>query len=86
MLISREESEHTALKVGYARTTSVVDGEDDLRYTTYGIVARDERQNIVARIDDVSTDLALVDEIVARCNANDADILHLEDIVLDWIG
>ena len=59
-------------------------------YTTYGIAARlphDSEQDgiTIAAIPDVSTDMAEVDALVARCNRLALSPVHLNDVVEDFL-
>jgi hypothetical protein len=69
----------------YELTNIAIDGEGNLRYTTYGVQALDHEGNVAAAYADVSTDRRKVEELVAKCNENDLHILHLEDVALDLI-
>lgn len=69
------------------RDTVLLEGK---RYTTYGIAARvlcDSEQNnvTVASVPDISTDMAEVDALVARCNRLALSPVHLNDVVEDFL-
>ena len=70
----------------YDLTTTDIDGEYDMRYTTYGIVAVNHIGDIVVCYKDVSTDAEFVKTIVDKCNELEVSAIHLEDILLDYIG
>ncbi|MBQ4327978.1 MAG: hypothetical protein IJC32_06160 [Clostridia bacterium] len=60
------------------------------RYTTYGIVARalcgsEQNSVTVASVPDISTDMAEVDALVARCNRLALSPVHLNDVVEDFL-
>lgn len=87
MVTSKEgQMEVMRVKYFYERTSCVVDGEEDMEYTTYGVRALDQNQNVAAAYPDVSTRADFVQNIVDLCNQNEADVLHLEDILTDSIG
>lgn len=85
-MMSCEELVETAQKFHYELTAAVIDGEEDMEYTTYGIVALDMEQKMVLSYPDVSTNRDFVLQIVEKCNLNNVDAMHLEDILLDSIG
>ena len=69
------------------RDTVLLEGK---RYTTYGIAARlphDSEQDgiTIAAIPDISTDMAEVDALVARCNRLALSPVHLNDVVEDFL-
>lgn len=70
----------------YEITMADIDGGGDMEYTTYGIKAMDSDAHVAAAYADVSTSKAFVQQIVDKCNQFDADVIHLEDILLDEIG
>lgn len=72
--------------VHYAVTTTKIDTVEPMRYTTYGIQATAKDGTILAQYPDISTNRTQVEQIVERCNKHQADILHLEDIILDALG
>lgn len=86
MLSKEEQLEYTQLNVHYELTTDVIDGEGDMKYTTYGIMALDQNTRQLAQYRDVSTNQSFVRQIVDKCNKNQVDVLHLKDIILDSIG
>jgi hypothetical protein len=69
----------------YELTNIAIDGDANLRYTTYGVKALDHDGNVVAAYDDVSTDRQGMEELVGKCNECDLHVLHLEDVLLDLI-
>jgi hypothetical protein len=69
----------------YKLTSSVIDGEDNLRYTTYGVAALDQSGEVLSAYPDVSADRLGLEELVVRCNERGLSILHLEDVLLDFI-
>ena len=70
----------------YECTSAVVDGEELMRYTIYGIRAKDEAGTVVACYDDVSTQQDFVNRLVELCNQGMLDPLHLGDVLLDYLG
>lgn len=86
MLSKEKQVDQTQLAVHYEMTSDVVDGGEDMEYTTYGIKAVDENTEVVAHYRDVSTNMDFVRQIIEKCNQYQVDVLHLEDIILDSIG
>ncbi len=69
------------------RDTVLLEGK---RYTTYGIAARalcgsEQNSVTVASVPDISTDMAEVDALVARCNRLALSPVHLNDVVEDFL-
>jgi len=59
-------------------------------YTTYGIAARipcgsEQACITIAAISDISTDAAIVDALIERCNRLALSPIHLHDIVEDFL-
>jgi hypothetical protein len=63
----------------------MIDGEEDLRYTTYGVAALGRDGEVLAAYADVSTDRRGMEKLVERCNECGLSIRHLEDVLLDFI-
>ena len=62
---------------------------DDKSYTAYGIAcvtSEDDSIIVLATYDDLSTDLAKVSHLVKLCNELKLDIIHLPDVVDDFIA
>ncbi len=73
----------------YEKTRDIVLLEGK-RYMTYGIVARvlcgsEQNSVTVASVPDISTDMAEVDALVARCNRLALSPVHLNDVVEDFL-
>lgn len=87
MMVSKDKQlEVVRLQYHYELTSTVVDGEEDMRYTSYGISAVNEKQTIVVSFPDVSTNESFVSRLVEQCNICELDALHLEDVLIDYIG
>jgi hypothetical protein len=69
----------------YELTNNIIDGKENLRYTTYGVRALDSLGNPQAVYADVSTDRQSVEALVGKCNEGGLHLLHLEDVLLDLI-
>lgn len=88
MLSAKEkEAEKQMSRWRYVMTSTEtdIDGGENVRYTTYGVKAFDSEGNVATVYPDVSTKKALVEEIVEKCNLYNADVIHLEDILLDCL-
>lgn len=70
----------------YHLTSVVIDDEENLRYTTYGICVLNPYGDVIKQFADVSTDKKLIQQIVDDCNNHQASAIHLKDIILDRIG
>lgn len=89
MIVSKKEQlkmETGRVVYQYYLTETNVDGEDNIRYTTYGIRAEAPTGDVVAEYADVTTNQDLMQRLVAQCNEHCADVIHLEDIIFDTIG
>lgn len=51
----------------------------------YGIDAYDEDGAIAARITDITCDRMRADTLVRTCNAAQLDVIHLDDVVYDFL-
>ncbi len=53
---------------------------------TYGIVAVDSITKLTLRtIPDISVDKAEIEKLIAQCNNLQLDIIHLNDIIYDFL-
>lgn len=88
MIRLKEESKNICGKAYcYEMTSKVIDWEDGMKYTTYGIMARDTASDrIVGAYPDVSLDKDAVRKLVDKCNECELQAIHLKDAVLDFIG
>lgn len=87
MMVSKDRQlEVVRLLYRYELTSTVIDGEEHMRYTTYGICAVNQDGAIAASYPDVSTSEEFVQQLVEQCNRCELDVLHLKDILLDNIG
>ena len=57
--------------------------EEGTEYTTYGISTSIEGEDIV--ISDITTDRELLEDLVKRCNLGKLDVIHLYDVVEDFL-
>ena len=70
--------------VRYEVETKILCSEELGEYVTYGIRAC-EGGVIVESVSDISTDHALVQKLVDRCNEGGLDTIHLSDFVTDCL-
>lgn len=55
-------------------------------YTAYGIGAVGEEGQVLAHIHDISTERTAVEVLAEKLNRLEASVLHLTEIVLDYIA
>ena len=63
----------------------VIDALEDIRYTTYGVRVMDEDGVVVFAALDVDTRMEYVQRFVELCAANDVRIIHLPDLLEDYL-
>ena len=61
------------------------------RRVAYGIAAyadaeTDQTSTIVASVNDISSDREAVEKLVELCNSLELDVVHLNDVVEDFLG
>lgn len=86
MIVSNDRQLEGTVQLGYRyelTSRKVVDGEEDIRYTTYGISAVNQNGEVVVSHPDVSTDKVFMIRLVERCNNGQLDALHLRDVIID---
>jgi len=64
----------------------VIDEIEDTRYTTYGLRVTDQAGEIVFAALDVDTRMEYVQRFVELCSQNDASVIHLPDLLEDYLG
>ena len=57
--------------------------EEGIEYTTYGILTSVGGEDIV--ISDITTDREALEDLVNRCNLGELDVIHLYDVVEDFL-
>lgn len=72
--------------VHYASTCRLLWRDDVGGYISSGIAAYDERGELLTCFQDVSCDHRMVEELVDKLNRGQAALIHLEDIVLDFLN
>ena len=63
----------------------VVDETENIRYTTYGVRVSDQAGNVVFAALDVDTRLEFVQRFIELCTQNDASVIHLHDLLEDYM-
>jgi len=66
-------------------TSCDVDGEEQMRYTTYGIRLSDRDGNTLLQHRDISTDRAFVEEFVHLCVGHEVAAIHVDDMLEDYM-
>lgn len=69
--------------IKYSLVKSEVYIEDHGIVTTYGIKTDNLENNII--IKDISTSITKVNNLIKLCNDNNVSLIHLEDIIDDYI-
>lgn len=62
-----------------------IDGEDQIRYTTYGIKLTNDKGDILLQLADVSTSRAFVENFIDLCVENDVSPMHIKDLLEDYL-
>ena len=61
--------------------------EDTGNYTTYGIDVFDSQSDMLLRsVSDISLEKSAVQLLVSQCNKLCLDIIHLDDVIEDFLG
>ena len=63
----------------------VVDEDRDIRYTTYGVRVTDEDGGVIFAALDVDTRMEYVQRFAELCAENDIRIIHLPDLLEDYL-
>lgn len=63
----------------------VVDENENIRYTTYGVRVMDESGNVLFNALDIDTRMEYVEQFARLCVDNDVSILHLPDVLEDYM-
>ena len=63
----------------------VVDEFENIRYTTYGVRVTDEGGNILYAAPDVDTNRGYVEAFIKLCADNDAHLVHIPDLLEDYL-
>ncbi|MBE5040484.1 DUF6514 family protein [Ructibacterium gallinarum] len=63
-----------------------LDDPDLGNYTSYGLDAYDENDTLVRRIVDVSPNEQTVSGLVALCNKFQVSLIHIDDIIEDFLS
>lgn len=74
--------------IQYTVTEEVLTDQDAGTYTTYGIQAdqvEGERRQCAAKISDICLTRKRVEDLVETCNRLQLDVMHLCDVVDDFI-
>lgn len=58
--------------------------EDNINYRAYGIDIFEENK-LIKSIKDISLNKNAVDELVSKCNTLKVSILHIEDVIQDFV-
>ena len=64
----------------------VIDETEDTRYTTYGVRVTDQAGDVVFAAPDIDTRMEYVQQFVELCSRNDAAVIHLPDLLEDYLG
>ena len=68
----------------YKLRSSVLTNEDNIEYVTYGISVLSANDDIeIDKIEDISTDLSFVENLVTKFNYLNLSSLHFRDVVYD---
>lgn len=70
----------------YELTTAHIDDWGDISYTTYGIRAVDGQGKTAMIFPDIDVDKASVQRLVDKCNEGELRLIHLRDVLEDYIG
>ncbi|MCL2578956.1 MAG: DUF6514 family protein [Oscillospiraceae bacterium] len=66
-------------------SAEVVDEQENIRYTTYGVSATDETDRVFYAAPDVSTDKERLKCFLTLCAEHEAHPLHIPDLVEDFL-
>ena len=58
--------------------------EDNIKYRSYGIDVFEENK-LIRTVKDISLNKKSVDELVDKCNDLKVSILHIEDVIQDFV-
>lgn len=64
----------------------VVDELEDIRYTTYGVRVTDEKGKVLFAAPDVDTRKEHVRRFVELCVQGEASVIHLPDLLEDYMA
>ena len=70
--------------VEYKIQTQTISQNDNLNYTSYGIVAI-SGEKIVTVVGDVSTDKIAIEKLVQKFNTHKLSLCHLEQAIEDYL-
>ena len=65
--------------------TSIIDDEEQMRYTTYGMRVTDRQGDVFMELTDISLDKKRVEEFVATCNCG-VSTIHIGDLLDDLMS
>ena len=66
-------------------TSSIVDGEDNTEYTTYGVRVTNTFGDTIYNRDDISTDKAFVERFITLCETHFVSSIHIDEILDDYL-
>jgi len=66
-------------------TTCNIDDNEQMSYTTYGIRVTDQDDFVRLQYQDVSTQRTFVEEFIRLCADNDVELVHVADILEDYL-
>ena len=66
-------------------TSMMVDESDDMRYTTYGVAVYGDAGQTVLAFPDISTDRAFVEGFVRMVDSHDIALVHIHDLLEDYL-
>lgn len=66
-------------------TTMVVDGEEGIRYTTYGMELLQLDDQKIASVDDISTSRNLVEDFICLLINHNVALIHVMDVLEDYL-
>lgn len=55
-------------------------------YVSYGLTAYDENEQLLQTISDISTSEQAVSALVSLCNKLQVSLIHMDDIVADFLA
>ncbi len=85
--MTKEEKNSNLNSVPYYRLCHSVKCDIDLgNYGSYGLIAQEKEGGIIKRVDDISTDCAVVLGLVELLNRFKVSSLHIMDVIEDFMA
>ena len=70
----------------YKIIRELIEDEELGSFESYGILAVDSADKEIFRISDISTDAASLSDLIEQCNRGGVSLLHIHDIVEDFLS